>query len=66
MDTSGFYCEDNGQILCGPSFVLNKDFELFKELKDTYNYPIQGWYWFESIKLAYEFFGYYIEPVDPS
>lgn len=48
MDTSGFYKSEGGQILFGPNFVLNAKYELHRESKDQYEYPVDGWYWFDS------------------
>ena len=45
---SGFYKNDDGNLLYGPNFVLNKDYELHRDKKDEYSYPIDGWCWFES------------------
>lgn len=47
-NTSGFYKEENGELVYGPNFVLNKNFELYKETRDQYTYPVDGWYWFDS------------------
>lgn len=47
-DSSGFYKSDHGQLLFAPNFVLAGSFNLFKEKKDTYEYPIGGWKWFDS------------------
>jgi hypothetical protein len=47
-NTSGFYKNDEGQLLYGPNFVLAGSFSLFKEQKDTYEYPVGGWKWFDS------------------
>jgi len=55
IDTSGFYKLD-GILLYGPNFVLNADYELRKELYRTYQYPVDGWYWFDSEIQAREFF----------
>ena len=44
----GFYKNDNGVLLYGPNFVLNKDYELRAETHDQHEYPIDGWYWFDS------------------
>jgi len=56
MDQQGFYKLDG--ILChGPNFVLNSSYELSKEQKDTYTYPVDGWYWFEDENQARTFFG---------
>ena len=46
-NTSGFYKLDD-ILLYGPNFVINKDYELYKETKDDNVYPIDGWYWFDS------------------
>jgi hypothetical protein len=56
MNSQGFYKLDG--ILCyGPNFVLNAQYELRKEQKDTYTYPVDGWYWFEDENAARSFFG---------
>lgn len=57
MDTSGFYKNDNGILLYGPNFVLNVDYELHRETYTTAEYPVDGWYWFDSEDEAYNFFG---------
>lgn len=52
--TSGFYKLD-GELLYGPNFVLNQQYELFRDQYTTYTYPVDGWYWFESETLAKKF-----------
>ena len=47
-NTSGFYKEENGELLYGPNFVLNKNYELRKETHDQHTYPVDGWSWFDS------------------
>jgi hypothetical protein len=54
-NTSGFYKLD-GVVLFGPNFVLNKDYELRRDTKDQHEYPVDGWYWFDSTEQAYGFF----------
>jgi hypothetical protein len=54
--TSGFYKCESETLSYGPNFVLNKNFELRVESKDSYTYPIDGWYWFSSVEDAYAFF----------
>jgi len=56
MDTSGFY-KFYTSLLYGPTLVVSADFELYRDQKDTYNYPINGWYWFDSDSDARSFFG---------
>lgn len=48
METSGFYKLDNGQILYAQQFVEAPDYSLKASEKDSYTYPINGWYWFDS------------------
>jgi hypothetical protein len=55
MTTAGFYKND-GEVLYAPTLVYNSDYTLNNDLKDTYTYPVDGWYWFEDIESAYSFF----------
>ena len=55
MDTSGFYKLD-GDLLYGPNFVLNANYELRRETHDKHAYPIDGWSWFDSEGEARLFF----------
>lgn len=55
-DTSGFYKNDEGFVLHGHDIVCNSNYILNRDLKDDYNYPIDGWYWFDTIEDAYSFF----------
>jgi hypothetical protein len=56
MNQQGFYKID-GSLLYGPNFVLNANYELRKESKDSHSYPVDGWYWFEDENTARGFFG---------
>jgi hypothetical protein len=47
-DTSGFYKNDSGMILYGKNYVLGGSYNLYREQKDTYEYPVGGWKWFDS------------------
>lgn len=42
-------------ILHGPNFVEAGSYNIYREYKDTYTYPIGGWYWFDSKEEAYIF-----------
>lgn len=55
VDTSGFYKFDEQQQIWffGPNKVINKDYTLERELKDTYTYPVDGWNWYDSAPEAY-------------
>lgn len=56
MDTSGFYKLD-GELLFGPNFVLNANYELYRDAHDQCTYPVDGWYWFDNESEARAFFG---------
>ena len=56
MNEQGFYKLD-GSLLYGPNFVLNANYELRKESKDSHSYPVDGWSWFENENAARSFFG---------
>ena len=64
-DTSGFYKHD-GDVLFGPNFVLNANYQLRRETKDQHTFPTDGWYWFDTKEDAYTFFGVELptEPID--
>ena len=55
-DTPGFYKQESGELLYGPNFVLNKNYELRKEAHDQHTYPVDGWRWFDSEAEAKLFF----------
>lgn len=55
-DTSGFYKNDEGMLLYGKNYVLSGSYNLYKEQKDTYSYPVSGWSWFDSEEDARIFF----------
>lgn len=63
MDTSGFYKLDS-ELLFGPNFVLNANYELRRETKDQHTYPTDGWYWFDTVEDARTFFNI-PEPTEP-
>ena len=54
--SSGFYKYESEILSYGPNFVLDLNYELRKESKDDHTYPVDGWYWFNSIEEAYAFF----------
>lgn len=55
-DTSGFYLYQDGSLAFGPNFVESKDFQIYREQKNSYTYPVNGWYWFDSEDEARQFF----------
>ena len=50
MDTSGFY--NKTFMLRAGKFVYGPTFTLLRADKDTYTYPVEGWYWFDSAEEA--------------
>lgn len=53
MDTSGFYkyIPEYG-ILYAAHAVQGNEYQLDREWKDTYDYPVDGWYWFDTKEQA--------------
>lgn len=57
IPTPGFYKKENEELLHGPNFVIFPDgIELDIDQKDTYTYPVNDWYYFDSEELARIFF----------
>lgn len=67
MNTSGFYKYDSQKIKLtyAPNWVKNKDFELLKENHNSYDYPVNNWYWFDSREEALNFYGITEEDLNP-
>lgn len=59
MNTAGFYKLIENTLHWGANAVLAPDYTLVKEEYETYTYPIDGWYWFESEEEARVFFNFY-------
>jgi hypothetical protein len=45
---SGFYKIINGELAFARRRVIGPSFALRRAKKDTYTYPVEGWYWFDS------------------
>ncbi len=52
----GFYKYDGGDLFYAPNFVDGPTITLLIEDYETYTYPVEGWYYFESEVEAKEFF----------
>ena len=48
----GFYKNDNGFLVWSADRVINDNFELWIDQKDTYSYPVDGWIWAETEEQA--------------
>lgn len=64
-DTSGFYKNTNGNVCYAKLSVDAPTFTLIATQHQSYNYPIDGWHWFNSEEEAYISFGI-PNPVQPS
>jgi hypothetical protein len=53
---SGFYKKTDEKLLYAPNAVRAPEYDLFREKKDTYEYPVNDWYWFDDETTAKEFF----------
>lgn len=51
-----FYKLDNQELLSGPE-VICAEYQLLSELHESYQLPIDGWYWFDTDEEANAFFG---------
>jgi hypothetical protein len=69
MDTAGFYKLEgvvpDAVLLYGPNYVLSADYQLYRDQHETYTYPVDGWYWFDTQSDARTFFGLPPVPPDP-
>ena len=57
-DTSGFYMKlEDMRVIFANNSVDAPDFSLERSKKNTYTFPVNGWYWFDDKIDAYKFFG---------
>jgi hypothetical protein len=66
ITTNGFYNFDGTTLLYAPNAVYNKNFELHKDSRNEYDYPIHNWYWFGNREEALEFFEITEEDLSPN
>jgi hypothetical protein len=59
--TSGFYKKDNEELFYAPNIVEGNGFVLVAQDKDQYEYPVNGWVWFDSEEEAEEVFNIFNE-----
>ena len=53
--TAGFYKkQQDDQIIYAPNWVEGLNLLLIAQNKDQYEYPIDGWTWFDSEEQAFE------------
>lgn len=56
MNNAGFYKKDETQILFAPNIVEGPGYTLVESEKDSYQYPIDGWIWANSLDDAIAYF----------
>lgn len=56
MTTAGFYKFDGKMLLHSPTTVEAAFYFLSADAHETYNYPVDGWYWFDDEAAARVFF----------
>lgn len=54
-DTSGFYKLEDDNWLYAPNFVYGPSYELIKENKDSYTYPVEEWEWYDESPIEESF-----------
>lgn len=47
-----FYKRENEELHAAPLFVSGPGFELTAANKDEHSYPVEGWYWFDTLDAA--------------
>lgn len=47
-----FYKRDGEELLTAPNFVRGPGFDLFAETHGQNQYPVDGWYWFDTLDEA--------------
>lgn len=61
-----FFKVIENEIWEAPIFVSAPTYDLFADLKDTYELPIDNWYWFETMEEAQTFFNIFPNVTEPS
>ena len=46
--TAGFYKKENDTLYYAPNIIEGDGYVLIAQDKDQYEYPIDGWNWFDS------------------
>ena len=46
--TAGFYKKENDTLFYAPNIIEGDGYVLVAQDKDQYEYPIEGWTWFDS------------------
>lgn len=57
MTTAGFYKLRDRELFYAPDSVGSLDYDLHSSLRYTYEFPVDGWRWFDSESDARTFYG---------
>jgi hypothetical protein len=57
VNGSGFYKNEYGVLLHGSEDVFGPTFTLLRDQHESYEYPVDGWYWFDTEEEARSFLG---------
>ena len=61
--TAGFYKKENDTLFYAPNIIEGDGYVLVAQDKDQYEYPIEGWTWFDSEEEAKALLPVYEEPI---
>lgn len=61
--TAGFYKKENDTLCYAPNIIEGDGYVLVAQDKDQYEYPIDGWTWFDSEEEAKALLPVYEEPI---
>ena len=53
--TAGFYKLEDDNWQYAPNFVDAPNYQLLKENKDSYTYPVDGWEWYDESPIEESF-----------
>lgn len=56
MNNAGFYKKEETEILFAPDIVNGPNYMLIATDKDSYDYPVEGWVWANSLDDAIAYF----------
>ena len=59
--SDGFYKVNDTTLLFAKNSVLGPSISITRTDKDTYEYPVDGWHWFDTLEEAVSFFNLNIE-----
>ena len=61
-----FYRVDNKYLIKVETNLFGPGFDLLAQNYDTYSYPVEGWYWFDTDEDASKNLGFTLKPIEES